>query len=390
MAVYLTITNPALEDFEETMLAKPVAVGDTVLNVLSGRGFKKNDILLIGNYGEENAEIVYVSDTVDPTDTTITLAQGLRFAHSVNTPVRFMPFDKFRIYISTDGGVSYNLADTIPIAPDSNQTIYVSPAAPTALFKVASYNSKTDFEGPLSDAISGMGLGFSQIGRILDRVYDLYNDPEQKFIKSDEILMNYLNEGYLDLFTRMSALGQGYATKKIDNDIELKAGVDTYDLPSDFSRMVKVLIDYRGTGDFKIARPMDLSLLEERDVFSESNPGYCLLHNQIKINPTPKINGGKMRLYYVFLPKPLEEITERLNLPAPDLASKILVDYCIARVYEKAFKTERASYFLQAYENGVSAWLTAIAGRQDDIPRFVGQFGEGWETPFESGSGTLY
>jgi len=390
MAVYLTITNPALEDFEETMLAKPVAVGDTVLNVLSGRGFKKNDILLIGNYGEENAEIVYVSDTVDPTDTTITLAQGLRFAHSVNTPVRFMPFDKFRIYISTDGGVSYNLADTIPIAPDSNQTIYVSPAAPTALFKVASYNSKTYFEGPLSDAISGMGLGFSQIGRILDRVYDLYNDPEQKFIKSDEILLNYLNEGYLDLFTRMSALGQGYATKKIDNDIELRAGVDTYDLPSDFSRMVKVLIDYRGTGDFKIARPMDLSLLEERDVFSESNPGYCLLHNQIKINPTPKINGGKMRLYYVFLPKPLEEITERLNLPAPDLASKILVDYCIARVYEKAFKTERASYFLQAYENGVSAWLTAIAGRQDDIPRFVGQFGEGWETPFESGSGYLY
>ena len=390
MAVYLTITNPALEDFEETMLTKPVAVGDTVLNVLSGRGFKKNDILLIGNYGEENAEIVYVSDTVDPTDTTITLAQGLRFAHSVNTPVRFMPFDKFRIYISTDGGVSYNLADTIPIAPDSNQTIYVSPAAPTALFKVASYNSKTYFEGPLSDAISGMGLGFSQIGRILDRVYDLYNDPEQKFIKSDEILLNYLNEGYLDLFTRMSALGQGYATKKIDNDIELKAGVDTYDLPSDFSRMVKVLIDYRGTGDFKIARPMDLSLLEERDVFSESNPGYCLLHNQIKINPTPKINGGKMRLYYVFLPKPLEEITERLNLPAPDLASKILVDYCIARVYEKAFKTERASYFLQAYENGVSAWLTAIAGRQDDIPRFVGQFGEGWETPFESGSGYLY
>jgi len=390
MAVYLTITNPALEDFEETMLTKPVAVGDTVLNVLSGRGFKKNDILLIGNYGEENAEIVYVSDTVDPTDTTITLAQGLRFAHSVNTPVRFMPFDKFRIYISTDGGVSYNLADTIPIAPDSNQTIYVSPAAPTALFKVASYNSKTYFEGPLSDAISGMGLGFSQIGRILDRVYDLYNDPEQKFIKSDEILLNYLNEGYLDLFTRMSALGQGYATKKIDNDIELKAGVDTYDLPSDFSRMVKVLIDYRGTGDFKIARPMDLSLLEERDVFSESNPGYCLLHNQIKINPTPKINGGKMRLYYVFLPKPLEEITEKLNLPAPDLASKILVDYCIARVYEKAFKTERASYFLQAYENGVSAWLTAIAGRQDDIPRFVGQFGEGWETPFESGSGYLY
>jgi hypothetical protein len=95
-------------------------------------------------------------------------------------------------------------------------------------------------------------------------------------------------------------------------------------------------------------------------------------------------------LYYVFSPKPLEFITDKLPLPAPDLASKILVDYCIARVYEKAFKTERASYFLQAYENGVSAWLTAIAGRTEDIPKFVHSFGEDWETPWESGSWRYY
>jgi hypothetical protein len=390
MAVYLTITNPALEDFEMTMLSKPAAANDTVLNVLSGRGFKKNDILLIGNYGEENAEIAYVSSTTDPTDTQITLTSGLKFAHSVNTPVRFMPFDQFKIYISNDGGISYNLADTILIAPDSNQTIYVSPAAPTALFKVASYNSRTDFEGPLSDAILGTGLGFSQLGRILDRVYDLYNDPEQKFIKSDEMLLNYLNEGFIDLFTRMSALGEGYATKKIDNDIQLRAGVNAYDLPEDFSKMAKVLIDYSGNGDFAIAKKMDLALIDERDVFSEDEPGYCLLHDKIMINPTPKTSNGKMRLYYVYSPKPLEYITDKLPLPAPDLASKILVDYCIARVYEKAFKTERASYFLQAYENGVSAWLTAIAGRSEDIPKFVHRFGEDWETPWESGSYPYY
>ena len=386
MAVYLTITNPALEDFEITMLSKPAATNDTVLNVLSGSGFKKNDILLVGNYGEENSEIAYVSSTTNPTDTQITLASGLKFAHSVNTPVRFMPFDKFRIYTSYDNGVSYNLVDIISISPDSNQTIYVSPTSPTTLFKITSYNSKTDLEGSLSDAISGMGLGFSQLGRILDRVYDLYNDPEQKFIKSDEILLNYANEGYIDMFTRMSALGEGYAVKKNDDDTLLQSGVDTYDLPSDFSKMVKVIIDYSGNGNFVIAKKMDFSLIDEKDNFSESEPGYTLFHTQIKINPKPKTSSGKMRFYYVYSPKPMEFITDKLSLPSPDIASKILIDYCIARVYEKAFKTERASYFLQAYENGVSAWLTAIAGRTEDIPRFIHRFGEDWESPWESGS----
>ncbi|MEM5853851.1 MAG: hypothetical protein QW228_05780 [Candidatus Aenigmatarchaeota archaeon] len=386
MAVYLTITNPSLEEFQRTALSKAASQSDTVLNVLSGVGFKKGDILLIGEYGEENAEIVYVSDTVDPTTTQITIkSPGLKFPHSENTPVTYMPFDKFRIYQSNDGGQNWFVADTIDIQPDSIETIYVAAGGETSLFKIASYNSVTELEGTKSDAILGSGLGFSQIGFILDRIYDLFQDPEQRFIKSDEMLLNYVNEGYLDLFTRMSALGQGYAMK-ISEEIPLETGKDIYDLPADFSKMSKVLIDYTGSGKYAIAKPMDILLIGEEDSFSESEPGYCLLHNQIKINPTPKNSNGKMKFYYVFNAQPLKSMTEKLNLPAPDLASKLLVDFALARIYEKAYKPDRASYFLQAFENGVSAWLTAIAKRQSDFPKFVHQFGEDWETPFERGS----
>lgn len=388
MAVYLKITNPSLEDFEQTALSQAASQGNTVLNVLSGIGFKKSDIIAVGEYNEENAEIVYISDTTEPTATQITIkTPGLKFPHSENTPITYMPFDKFRIYQSNDNGQSWFVADTIDIRLDSIETIYIAAGGETSLFKIASYNSVSALEGAKSDAILGSGLGFSQIGFILDRIYDLFQDPEQRFIKSDEILLNYVNEGYLDLFTRMSALGQGYALK-ISDDISLAAGQNIYNLPSDFSKMHKVLIDYAGNGKYAIAKPIDLLLVSEEDNFSEDEPGYFLLHNQIKINPTPKTS-GKMKFYYVFNASPLKSMTDTLNLPAPDLASKLLIDFSLARIYEKAYKPDRASYFLQAFENGVSAWLTAVAKRQSDFPKFVHQFGEDWETPFERGS-TIY
>lgn len=386
--IYLTITNPSLEDFESTALSKKASVSDTVLNVLSGIGFKKNDILLIGSYGEENAEIVYISDTISPTDTQITIkSPGLKFPHSENTPITYMPFDKFRIYRSNDGGENWFVADTIPVKVDDNETVYIAAGGATTLFKIALYNSVTATEGGKSDAVAGTGLGFSQVGSILDRVYDLYQDPQQKFITSDEILLNYLNEGYLDLFSRMAALGQGYATK-ISEEITLEAGKDTYDWPSDFSKLVKLEIDYTNSGTYYPARKMD-PLLDDEDNFTESSPGYLSLHSQFKIYPKPT-KQGKIRLVYVFNATPLTSMTDKINLPMPDFASKILVDFCIARIYEKAYQPDKASYFLQAFENGVSAWLTSISERLRDIQPFVHAFAEDWETPLEKGSGLVY
>jgi len=98
--LYIPITNPSLENAQKTMLSKRQDVNDTVLNVYSGLGFSCNKVLLIGNYNEEIAEIVYTHASTPPTTTTITLASGLKFAHSVDTPVREMLYDKFRVYRS--------------------------------------------------------------------------------------------------------------------------------------------------------------------------------------------------------------------------------------------------------------------------------------------------
>ena len=389
MAVFINITNPPLEDFERTSLSGSVSVASTLLNVLSGLGFRTNQVLLVGGYGEENAEIVRSHSTTIPTDNQITLSAGIKFAHSTNSPVRLMPFDRFRVYQSNDGGTTYFLADTIDIRPDRNITTYISPATAAARFRIASFNSLTGLEGSLSDAIAGVGLSFAAVGTILDRVYDLYTDPGQRFIKSDEVLLNYLNEGYLDLWVRMTGLGQGYGTKKTgtteDPDIALVSGQNTYTMPPDMLRPVKIALDYVGNGRFVRARKFDPLLTEDDNQFSESSPRQSLFHNHIEVNPVPKASAGRMRLWYVFMPSMLINATEVLRIPAAEMATKSLIDFCIARVYEKAYKPERASYFLQAYENGVTAWLSSIAVR-DQETEVVHSFASGWE----DGSEVIY
>ena len=366
MAVYIPITNPSLEDFEKTALSKRQEVGDTVLNVFSGRNFDINQILLLGNYNEEIAEIVYTHDETPPTDTTITLSAGIKYAHSVNTPVRRMLYDKFRIYRSDDG-LNYVLEATVSISPDSYQTVYISGSSPNAYFRITSFSSLTSIESSPSDAIRGTGLGFASAGYILDRVYDLFSDPTQEYIKSDATLLNYLNEGYIDLWTRVAGLGQGYGVKRTgttyDPDITFNAGQSLINLPDDCIMVKKVMIDY--DGKFVLANYYDPLLKNEDNLYSKSNPAYTLYADKIEIDPIPT-STGKIRLWYVYSPEPIQSMTESIKLPSANLASKILVDYCIARLYEKAYKPERASYFLQAYENGITSWLTAVSKRRGD------------------------
>jgi len=367
--IYLSIENPSLQDLEYTALAQAAASGDTVLNVLSGQYFNKGDILLIGDYGAESSEIVYVSPTTTPTTTQITLQSGLKFSHSANTPVRLMPYDKFRIYVSYDNGNSYNVADTIPIQVDDINTVYISSAAGTALFKVASYNSVTTVEGALSEALQGSGLDFDAAGAIVDRVYDIYNDPNKQFIPDSQTIMNYLNEGYADLWTRLAEVKGNYLMTY--KDIPLVAGIDTYALPSDLLKLDGVEI----LEDKTFIRSYDLLTENEND---NTDPSYILIGNNIKINPAPTAN-KTLRIYYTPQPTLLSLATDKIQLPSSYNASKLLVDYCVARIYEKAYKTDRASYFLQAYENGVSAWLASLSRRTTDFNDIVHPMFEGQE-----------
>ena len=384
MSVYIPITNPSLDDFEKAMLSKKHESADTTLYVFSGRGFGVNQILLIGNYNEEIAEIVFTHATTVPTDTTITLSAGLKFPHSVNTPVRRMLYNQFRIYRSDDKGVNWTLEKTISISPDSHQTVYISGSGAGALFRITSYNSITAIESTPSDALSGVGLGFSSVGYILDRVYDLFADPSQEYIKSDATLLNYLNEGYIDLWTRLSGLGQGYGVKRtgtaIDADISLSQDKTIYDLPDDCITIKKVMIDYAGNGKFVSTGYYDPLFKDEDNTYSQSSPRYTLYAAKMEIDPTPTKTAGKIRLWYVYAPEPLQSMIAYLLLPSPNLASKVLVDFCIARLYEKAYKPERASYFLQAYENGVTSWLNAVSKRRGDYPDSIPGIFDGVES----------
>ncbi|GAG36059.1 unnamed protein product, partial [marine sediment metagenome] len=81
------VNQELFTDARKTYLTAAVAAAGTSLTVQSIKEFAINQILCIGELGEEETEIVKTHASTTPTGTTITLVTGgVTFAHAINTP----------------------------------------------------------------------------------------------------------------------------------------------------------------------------------------------------------------------------------------------------------------------------------------------------------------
>jgi len=60
-------------------------------------GFAINQILLIGELGAENSELIKTHAATAPTGSTVTLAANLVYAHPIDTPITVLIYDQFEI-----------------------------------------------------------------------------------------------------------------------------------------------------------------------------------------------------------------------------------------------------------------------------------------------------
>jgi len=96
----IKIANPSLESNERTFLTSSASISDTVLNVTSTTGFSeltKDFCVLIGEYGDEKAEIVTVDES-STTTKTLTITSGLQYSHEASDPIVFLPYNKIKIF----------------------------------------------------------------------------------------------------------------------------------------------------------------------------------------------------------------------------------------------------------------------------------------------------
>jgi len=85
----------------KTYLTAVMSAGVGALTVKDISGFAINQILLIGELGAEDSELIKTHAATAPTGSTITLASNLVYAHPIDTPITVLLYDQFELSHST-------------------------------------------------------------------------------------------------------------------------------------------------------------------------------------------------------------------------------------------------------------------------------------------------
>ena len=116
IGVNVYIKNPELTEYSTTYLSGDESVGQTTLSVISSSGFTTNDYVILGNWGDETAEIRKISGTGTGTIS----IDATTFTHTRGTVITYIPYNQIVISRSTDGGVVYGALAATDIQPSKD------------------------------------------------------------------------------------------------------------------------------------------------------------------------------------------------------------------------------------------------------------------------------
>ena len=229
IGVELFIQFPDISENEKTFLSADEASAQTTLSVISGRNFAANEYVLIGNIGEEKAEIRKVSSQ---TDTTL-VVDALLFAHSRGTKIQFIPYNQIVVSRSTDAGVTYTSLSAVDIRPDSSETyIQRTSDASTDYYKYRFYNSTSTLYNSYSDPVIATGFADNSVWSIKKRALTQLGEKIGDVI-TDEFLNEALWEGRRELDNEESIGRWSFRIKRNANVGSIIPGTYQLTLPTD-------------------------------------------------------------------------------------------------------------------------------------------------------------
>lgn len=122
----------------ETLIEEQVDSGDTTINVLSDESFSgSNKYLLIGEFGDENSEIVSFTSATGNVLTVAAVAKD----HPKTTPVYLINANQVQFMRATSATGTYSELNKVSIQPEDLFTVYDDTANTTGYGKARFWNS---------------------------------------------------------------------------------------------------------------------------------------------------------------------------------------------------------------------------------------------------------
>ncbi len=256
--IRVPIENLLVDPPAQTFLATDVTAGSSTLTVQNISNFAINQILLIGDAGNQNSEIIKTSNGTPPSGTTITLASTTAFAHTASTPVTVLYYDNVQFWVGSTSTTPVTLLGSLNMVANTTSTDYNDLAASTGYYFARFHNTIGSTNSVYSEASPVGGYTLSSARSIIDSSLGMINKQtssvltdEYAFQQIDACQMECLKE-----FKRWSFM------QKFDTIIgQTQTGTWKIQVPIDLDDQVT----YRSIYNFRIGKEPQMVWIDKAE-----------------------------------------------------------------------------------------------------------------------------
>ncbi len=187
--VRVPISNMLVDPVAQTYLQSDIAAGSSSIIVQNIANFATNQILLIGDPGNQNSEIIKTSGA--PTGSTITLASNTKFAHTASTPVTTLYYDLVQVFTATTvSGSKTQLGSDLTIPANQLFTDYNDLAASTGFYFGRWKNSISSATSDYSEPSPVTAYTLSSARSIIDAALGMLNKKTSNVLTDEYAFQN--------------------------------------------------------------------------------------------------------------------------------------------------------------------------------------------------------
>lgn len=367
-----------LQDSKITFLLKGSGIGSSSLSIINPAGFAINDIIMVGELGQEDTELFQITaiDALNnlsiinlANETTIT-----KFPHTEGSLVVKVPFNVVKYYYTVAPvGIDYETPEfdintalevsTVKIDPTSPYTGYIDSDAnrQSGIFWFKFGNTITNSYSAESNPVFAQGFEPQTALSVIESFDSLLTDNDLAFIRQSD-KYTWLNEAIILATNQLNQANRNYMLST-DIDLPVTKGTKEILLPDDFSELVYIRYkdgqsltysDKGGSFNNDVTRP---------DYFSVSSNQFYLRGRYIGFNVAPEED---ITITYQYRRKNKRVLSPSDYINMPDDMFESLKDFMLYRAHLKLRDKGTAATYLQAFGDSLKLFIVSSQNQNQE------------------------
>lgn len=351
--------------------------GQTSIVVANASDFSVGNFILVGLFGNPNAEIFQVIN-VDQNNQIIGLGDvngaqtSTKFSHPESSRVTVLPFNQVKFFWTALTGtiqdetpvpnINNPLSSWMQIDPSTWFTSYNDGSQTSGFGWFLFQNSSTGEGSQWSNAIPYAGFATNTIQFIFNDFLSLLNNRELKLVTNQD-MFSWANEGTALIRNKLNLSNPEY-TASTPQTITFVSGMNEYLLPSDFGDLVQI-VDAESS-----PRPIPWISIKDAMSYVNAELRYYIRGRYIGFVPTPDQflvqNPQLSTATYIYRSKGGRFVGLDDPVDLPDNGAFVLKDWMMYRASLK-FQNPNAQVYYKAFNDGLNQMIVSSLHRDANL-----------------------